>query len=60
MFYYPNRKQAIRIQETIKTLYSGVDGDYYFGDDAWQYIESKTGINLKSILVEIAEENISK
>lgn len=27
MFYYPNRKQAIRVQETLKTIYAGVDGD---------------------------------
>ena len=26
MFYYPQREQAIRIQETLKTLYKGVDG----------------------------------
>lgn len=26
MFYYPQRDQAIRIQETLKTLYAGVGG----------------------------------
>jgi hypothetical protein len=26
MFYYPNRNQAIRIQETIKAVYQGVGG----------------------------------
>jgi len=26
MFYYPNRSQAIKIQETLKTLYLGVNG----------------------------------
>ena len=26
MFYYPNRAQAIRIQETLETLYEGVGG----------------------------------
>ena len=30
MFYYPNRKQAVRIQQTLQTMYSGVDGEYYF------------------------------
>lgn len=30
MFYYPNRAQAIRIQETLKTVYGGVGGEYYF------------------------------
>ncbi len=28
MFYYPNRAQAIRIQETLETLYEGVGGEY--------------------------------
>jgi type II restriction enzyme len=56
MFYYPNRSQAIRIQETLKTLYSGVGGIYYSGDDAWEYLKSETGIDLKEILIKIAEE----
>jgi len=29
MFYYPQRKQAIKIQQTLKTLYAGVEGEYY-------------------------------
>jgi hypothetical protein len=56
MFYYPNRAQAIRIQETLATLYEGVDGEYYFGDAAWNYVRDKTGIDLKKILEEIANE----
>ena len=56
MFYYPNRTQAIRIQETLKTLYHGLDGKYYFGDSAWQYIKDFTGIDLKLILEKIAKE----
>ena len=56
MFYYPQRDQAIRIQETLKTLYSGVEGEYYGGDDAWNYLQEYSGVNLKSILTEIANE----
>ena len=56
MFYYPQRDQAIRIQETLKTLYSGVNGEYYGGDEAWNYIEKYTGVDLKQILTEIADE----
>ena len=56
MFYYPNRAQAIRIQETLETLYEGVGGEYYFGDAAWNYVRDKTGIDLKEILEEIANE----
>jgi type II restriction enzyme len=40
MFYYPNRTQAIRIQETLKTVYAGVEGEYYFGDGAWDFIST--------------------
>lgn len=56
MFYYPNRTQAIRIQETLKTLYTGVSGEYYSGDEAWDYLKSYTGIDLRKILEEIADK----
>jgi len=56
MFYYPNREQAIRIQATLKTLYSGVNGEYYSGDEAYNFVEKYTGIDLKTILEEIAKE----
>lgn len=60
MFYYPNRQQAIKIQNTLKTLYQGVNGEYYAGEDAWHYIHHKTQINLKDILIEIADQNQGK
>jgi len=56
MFYYPNREQAIRIQNTLKTLYAGVNGEYYSGDDAWIYIKQQTDIDLKHILENIANK----
>ena len=55
MFYYPNRTQAIRIQETLKTIYAGVSGEYYFGEGAWKIIKNKTGVDLLSILEKIAD-----
>ncbi len=57
MFYYPQRKQAIRIQETLKTLYAGVEGEYYGGEQAWEFLKEYAGVDLKAILMEIAEEN---
>ena len=60
MFYYPNRTQAKRIQQTLETLYQGIGGEYYYGDNAWQYVKSRTNINLKKALERIAEENTSK
>ena len=56
MFYYPQREQAIRIQQTLKTLYAGVEGEYYEGDEAWTYLQEYTGIDLKAILTDIANE----
>lgn len=56
MFYYPQRKQAIKIQETLKTIYAGVDGEYYAGDDAWDYLKNVSGYDLKAILTEIASK----
>ncbi|MBW8010464.1 MAG: ApaLI family restriction endonuclease [Chloroflexi bacterium] len=57
MFYYPNRDQAIRIQKTLETLYTGVGGEYHYGNDAWQYITQRSGIDLKAILYKLADEN---
>lgn len=55
MFYYPNRQLAIRIQRTLETLYKGMGGEYYYGDSAWEHVESFTGIDLLGILQRIAE-----
>ena len=58
-FYYPNRDQAKRIQRTLETLYAGAEGEYYYGDDAWNYIRKYTGVDLLEILEKIAEERSS-
>lgn len=55
MFYYPQRSQAQKIQETLETLYKGIGGKYYYGDSAWNYIREFTGVNLLEILEKIAE-----
>jgi hypothetical protein len=60
MFYYPNRGQAIRIQQTLETLYHGVKGQYYFGDAAWRYVKKRTGVDLLAILTKLAHENAPK
>ena len=57
MFYYPNRRQARKIQETLETLYKGINGEYYRGDDAWNYIKQQSGFDLKDLLEKIAREN---
>ncbi len=57
MFYYPNREQAIKIQNTLETLYNGIGGEYYYGDSAWEYVKNRTNIDLKNILEKIAKEN---
>lgn len=55
MFYYPNREQAKKKQEILETLYCGIDGEYYYGESAWNYIKEYTGIDLLEILEKIAE-----
>jgi len=57
MFYYPNRSQAVRIQQTLETLYQGVQGEYHYGDAAWEFVRTYTGVDLKGILENIAEES---
>jgi len=57
MFYYPNREQAIRIQKTLQTLYEGLDGEYHFGDAAWDFVKNRTDVDLLAILQQLAEEN---
>lgn len=56
MFYYPQRKQAIRIQATLKTIYEGVKGQYYGGEKAWDFIKEYSGYDLKQILKQIADK----
>lgn len=60
MFYYPNRAQAIKIQDTIQTLYKGLKGEHYFAESAWQYVKKTTGIDLKKILEEIANKRVNQ
>jgi hypothetical protein len=56
MFYYPNRTQAIRIQQTLATIYTGVGGAYYYGENAWAHLKSATGVDLHEILLAIVKE----
>lgn len=56
MFYYPQREQAIRIQSTLKTIYEGVNGQYYGGEEAWEFIKNYSGFDLKYILTDIANK----
>lgn len=49
MFFEPNREQAIKIQDKLKKLYEDIGGEYYFGEDAWNYLKKETGIDLKKL-----------
>jgi hypothetical protein len=60
MFYFPNREQAIRIQRTLEKVYKGVNGQYYYGDAAWNYLKNKTSVDLLGILKKLAQENAPK
>lgn len=56
MFYYPNRAQARKIQQVLEDLYRSLDGHYYYGDSAWQFIKEYTGVDLLRLIKRIAEE----
>jgi len=56
MFYYPNREQAMKIQQTLESLYNSVKGEYYFAEKAWQYVKNRTNIDLLNILKDLAIE----
>ena len=56
MFYYPNRDQAMRIQQALESLYRGVQGEYHYGDAAWTYVKERTGTDLFGILTQLASE----
>lgn len=55
MFFESNREQAKKIQNKLKQLYEDIGGEYYSGENAWKYIEKKTGINLKSVFEKMKE-----
>ena len=50
MFFESNRSQAIKIQIKLKELYESIGGEYYSGDEAWEYLRNDTGIDLKKLL----------
>lgn len=56
MFYAPLRQQAARIQLAIAALHKSVGGEYYAGEDAWLHLASLTGVDLRSILQKIADQ----
>ena len=60
MFYYPQRKQAKKIQKILATYYTGVGGQYYGGDDAWKFVKEYTGYDLLQILTDIADKKERK
>lgn len=50
MILEPNRAQAIALQARLKKFYEEVGGEYYAGEDAWEYMEKETGVDLKHLL----------
>ena len=60
MFYYPNRDQAIRIQQALESLYQSVQGEYYYADAAWAYVQRRTEVDLLGILKGLAAERTAQ
>lgn len=57
MFYEPQRMQAKQIQEKLKAIYKSLAGEYYAGENAYNFIKKYTGYDLKVIITKIAKEN---
>ncbi len=52
-------KTGVIIKPTIQTIAKvakGLDGEYYSGDNTWDFIKNKTGVDLLSILENIARK----
>ena len=51
---------TVRLYDTadnlLATTVTDANGKYYFGDAAWDYVKERTGVDLKRILEELAEE----
>ncbi|HEE8915443.1 ApaLI family restriction endonuclease [Staphylococcus aureus] len=60
MFFKPNRKQAIKIQKKLESLYTKEGGFYYSGTKAWEYVEKYTQINLYNMLKKISSLKINR
>lgn len=60
MFYYPNRDQAVRVQQTLESLYKSVRGEYYYAEAAWAYVKRRTNVDLHAILKELAMERTAQ
>lgn len=56
MFYKPQREQAIKIQDVLRTTYKGLEGLYFCAEEAWNYVQNNTGIDLLQILENLAKE----
>lgn len=56
MFYYPNRQQAIRVQDNLHKFYDNNNGQFYAEETAWEFMKEYTGVDLKKLLMEIANE----
>lgn len=52
MFYKPQREQTIKIQNTLETLYAGIGGDYFAGEEAWNKLKEVTDFDLKKFFID--------
>ena len=50
MFLSLIENKLSKFKEKLYELYRSVGGEYYSGEDAWEYLQSNTGIDLKTIL----------
>ena len=49
---------SLKTDRLLETLYQGIGGHYHYGDGAWEYVRERTGVDLKTILEQIANERV--
>lgn len=54
MYFEPQRQQARKIQGRLRESYLQSGGEYHSGDDAWIYVESRTTVDLRSVLEDLS------
>lgn len=56
VFYSPGSQQHQRHYDILRTIYAGVQGEFYLGEDAWKFVKNYTGTDLKALLAGLRTE----
>jgi len=56
ILFAPERKAAMKVQRKMKPLYDSSGGRFLVGDEAFRFVEDRTGIDLHAILAGMGQE----